>query len=426
MNMHRILGVLLATVILATAGSASAVGELRDCRLKKFDTQAHLEASNSEDCTLAYALDTDLFELRANGSWTTIGTLVSLVGAQGGTFSNSVDTVWKLVEGATSEDLKFTATADLWTIDSGTSATIVITPATTVSGDLTLSGAAGALTFNSASSSIVTTDNSATGLVLGSSGTLAALTLDTRDGVEGLIDAGYLTVGTTLGVTGVLTPAAGAGALTFSNTAASILVNDNDSTALDIGSTGTTAGLRYSSLDNREALTFSSAGQINTESAVDTVSRTLDETDCGKDMLFSAAFDGQVFTLPSTINGCIYTFTYTGAAAGALLTITPQGGDGIYGQAHGLMTIAASANAACSTTCAANLCRFGMNTGGLFVACSDATADSCICDEAALSGTDAASVKITKATIKKGDMVRMIGDGVDGWYVIGGQGALTN
>lgn len=421
----KLLNILCIFTITALAGNALAVGELRDCRLKKFDTQSHLEASNSEDCTLAYALDTDLFELRANGSWTTIGTLVSLVGANGGTFANGSDDHWIMTEHAENGDVVFSN--NLITFTSTTGALYAFTPAVAFADDLTLSGGASALTFNSASSSIVTTDNSATGLVLGSTGALAILTLDTRDAAEGLAVTGYQTISSTLGVTGVATLAAGAGALTFSNTAASMLVNDNDSTAFDIGSTGTTAGLRYSSLDNREALTFSSAGQINTPSAVDTTDRTLDESDCGKVMLFSAAFDSHVFTLPATVAGCVYTFSYVGAAAGALLTVTPNASDGIYGQGHGSLVVSSGANTACSSTCSANLCRGGYDIGTTTLTnCASALSDSCFCDEAALSGSDAASVKITKATIKKGDYVRIVGDGVDGWYVIGSQGALTN
>jgi hypothetical protein len=415
----------LALAVLLTAATASATGERGDCRVLKYDTAVHLAASAPQDCTLGYALDTDAFSLRIDDAWVSIGGVTALVGANGGTFANGTNNVWTL--GELSEDLTLTFASNLLTLASSTGVTFVLTPATTISGDLTLSGAAGALTFNSASSSIVTTDNSATGLVIGSSGTLAALTLDTRDGVEGLIVTGYETISTTLGVTGVTTLAAGAGALTLTNTAASILVNDNDSTALDIGSTGTTAGLRYSSVDSAEALTFSSAGQINTPSAVDTVSRTLDASDCGKVMLFNATFDSQVYTLPATIAGCVLTFSYVGTAAGALLTVTPNASDGIYGQAHGLRSIANGANAACSTTCGANLCNVGYDAGtSAFVACGSALADTCECDEAALSGTDAASVKITKATIKKGDFVRAVGDGVDGWYVIGSQGSLTN
>jgi signal peptide peptidase SppA len=76
------------------------------------------------------------------------------------------------------------------------------TVAATFTGDATLGGGAGALTFNAASSSIVTTDNSATGLVAGSTGSLSILTLDTRDAAPGVIVTGYLSASA-----GLITPA---------------------------------------------------------------------------------------------------------------------------------------------------------------------------------------------------------------------------
>lgn len=419
---------LVALALLFTASSALAQ-QVGPCKVVRFDTQAGLEASSWIDCTIAYALDNDVLEIRANGAWVGLSpTTTSLTGANGGTFANSVNNHWTMTELGENGDVVFSN--NLVTFTSTTGALYAFTPAVAFADDITASGGAGALTFNSAASSIVTTDNSATGLIIGSVGALSIATVDTRDGAEGLIVTGYVTVSTTLGVTGVATLGAGAGALTLTNTAASVLVNDNDSTALDIGSTGTTAGLRYSSLDNREALTVSSAGFLATPSAVDAVSRTLDESDCGKVMLFSAAFDGQIYTLPAAAAataGCTYTFSYTGAAAGALLTVTPNASDGIYGQGHGSLVVSSGANTACSTTCSANLCRGGYDIGTTTLTnCASALSDSCFCDEAALSGADAASVKITKATIKKGDMLRIICDGVDGWYVIGNQGSVTN
>lgn len=411
-------------LLLAVPAQAQQVGP---CKFLRYNTAVALEAAAQPDCTIAYALDTDVFELRANGAWVGLSpTTTSLTGANGATIANGTNNHWILTENGEDGDITFAN--NLVTFASTTGATYAFTPAVGFTGDITLSGGANAITFNSASSSVVTTDNSATGLVIGSTGALSALTLDTRDAAEGLIVTGYETVSSTLGVTGVVTFGAGAGATTYTNTAASTLYNDNDTTAFDWGSTGLTNGMRLSTLDNREVMSFS-AGMINVPSAIDTVSRTLDESDCGKDMYFSATFDGQVYTLPATgtVNGCIYTFTYIGAAAGALLTVTPNASDGIYGQSHGSLVVSSGANTACSTTCSANLCRGGYDIGTTTLTnCASALSDSCFCDEAALSGADAASVKITKATIKRGDYVRIIGDGVDGWYVIGSQGALTN
>jgi signal peptide peptidase SppA len=75
----------------------------------------------------------------------------------------------------------------------------------TLTGDLTLDGGANALTFGAASSSILTTDNSATGLLMGSTGHLNTVTLDTRDGAEGVIVNGYESVSGLFTATGGVT-----------------------------------------------------------------------------------------------------------------------------------------------------------------------------------------------------------------------------
>jgi signal peptide peptidase SppA len=74
----------------------------------------------------------------------------------------------------------------------------------TLTGDLTIDGGAGALTFGAASSSVVTTDNAALGLVVGSTGHLNTLTLDTRDGAEGLTVTGYTTLTGAVTMTGAV------------------------------------------------------------------------------------------------------------------------------------------------------------------------------------------------------------------------------
>ena len=82
--------------------------------------------------------------------------------------------------------------------------TTALTGAPTVTGDLSLEGGAGALTMTTASSSVLVTDNSATGLVLGSTGVLNLLTMVTTDNAEQLIVTGGLQVNTTA-VTGAVT-----------------------------------------------------------------------------------------------------------------------------------------------------------------------------------------------------------------------------
>lgn len=377
--MRKLVSRFLAGAVLLLAFATPAFA-LKDGRLMRFATAAELSAFNAADGTVAYAIDTDVHYLRQNGAWVSMATLGTL--ANGATWTNAVDGTTVLTEGGENE--QHVVTSNLITLNSDTGATYAVGTAMGVTGDLTLSGGASALTFNSASSSVVTTDNAAAGLVLGSTGALSVLTLDTRDAAEGLAITGYETVSSTLGVTGVTTLSAGAGALTFSNTAASVLVNDNDSSALDIGSTGTTAGLRYSSVDNKEALTFSGAGAIFGSHAMGGGNVTLDESDCGKVILWTAADDGFTATLPATIAGCVYRFVYTGANGGALMDISPNASDGVYG----------------GCTLAASVVTF--------------------------SGTDDADVGITKATIKKGDGMTLVGDGVDGWVAMGALGICAN
>lgn len=378
--MHRIAA---ALSILLTASLAHAVGERGDCRILKFDKQTNLLATTQQDCTIGYALDTDIYYLRIANAWSSVGSVTALVGANSGTFANGTNNVWTL--GENSEDLTLTASANLWTLASSTGATFALTPATTISGDLTLSGGAGALTFNSASSSIVTTDNAAAGLVVGAVGTLNILTLDTRDAAEGLGIAGYLTVSTTLGVTGVTTLAAGAGALTFTHSSASVLTIDNDTTALDIGSADLTSALRYSSANDLETFTFN-AGVGHAAVSV-TGAATLDASDCGKPIFVTAAHDGNSITLPALTAvpaGCIFRFHYVGADGGALLDISPNASDGIEG----------------SCTLAASVVEF--------------------------SGTDDADVGLTKATIKKGDTITIESGDADDWYASAIQGICAN
>ena len=308
--------------------------------------------------------------------------------ANGGTFTNGTNNAFVLAEN--SEDLTLTFGTNLLTLASTTGATFVLTPATTISGDLTLSGAAGALTFNSASSSIVTTDNSATGLVLGSTGTLAALTLDTRDSAEGLIISGYATVGTTLGVTGDLTLSGAAGALTFGAASSSVLVTDNSTTGLDIGSTGTTAGLRYDSTDNNENLVVNSAG-LRFVGADITGTIALDGSDCGKHFAVTLA-GATTITLPDAdaYRGCTVGFTQTAAdgGGGVLLDITPLDSD-----ADGII-------------------------GGCYETATDTIID--------FSGTADADIGLTAASSQQGDYIELNACGDALWCVLGCRGIWAN
>lgn len=96
--------------------------------------------------------------------------------------------------------LTISSTGDLTTVDD-----LVITDDLTitglatigetlgVTGDVTLSGGAGALTFSGSAASIVVDDNDTTALVVGSTGALNLLTLDTGDGTETVVITGTTT-----------------------------------------------------------------------------------------------------------------------------------------------------------------------------------------------------------------------------------------
>jgi len=109
---------------------------------------------------------------------------------------------------------------------------------------------------------------------------------------------------------------------------------------------------------------------------LDTANVTLVEADCGS--IRMTATDAFTYTLPTTIVGCEYTFINTGADDAVLITVTPNDSvaDGIYG------TIAA----------------------------------------VIMTGTDDGDLTNTKSGANKGDWAKIIGDGVDGWYIIGGDG----
>lgn len=80
-----------------------------------------------------------------------------------------------------SESLILTATSNLLTFSSDTSATIAFTPATTITGDLTLGGGAGALTTTGAASSLLAKDATADAWCMGAAGALDLLCIDTAD-----------------------------------------------------------------------------------------------------------------------------------------------------------------------------------------------------------------------------------------------------
>jgi len=107
-------------------------------------------------------------------------------------------------------------------------------------------------------------------------------------------------------------------------------------------------------------------------------SKTLGLGDSGT--IFLVGTDALVVTLPATKKGVSFTFVNSGADGNNIITISPNADDAIIG------TIA---NAAADSV-------------------SGAVADKDIIN--------------TKATANKGDRITLVGDGVDGWYIVEGVG----
>lgn len=102
--------------------------------------------------------------------------------------------------------------------------------------------------------------------------------------------------------------------------------------------------------------------------------KTLDANDSGK--VFFIATDAKTFTLPATAVGLEYTFVNTGSDGNNIITISPNAADGIFGT----ITLAGTV--------------------------------------VQMAGTADTDIINTKASALKGDMVKLIGDGVDGWAIV--------
>jgi hypothetical protein len=105
-----------------------------------------------------------------------------------------------------------------------------------------------------------------------------------------------------------------------------------------------------------------------------TESQTLSYNDSGK--IFLVGTDALTITLPATRAGVRFTFVNSGADDGVLITVSPNANDKIMG------TIAA----------------------------------------VSMTASDDGDLTNTKSGANKGDWCTIVGDGSDGWYIIGGDG----
>ncbi len=109
--------------------------------------------------------------------------------------------------------------------------------------------------------------------------------------------------------------------------------------------------------------------------------RVLTAADHG--MVFGCGTDNKTFTLPATAQGLMYTFVNTGANGNNKVTVSPNAADKIMG----------------------SFCNKGANI--------------------ITTGTNDKDIVNTLATSKRGDHITLVGDGVDGWYILEGNGIWT-
>lgn len=229
----------------------------------------------------------------------------------------------------------------------------------TLTGDLTLAGGAGALTFTDSASSVVVPDNDATALLLGSTGYLGLITIDTTDDNEEVnivgktavstfrVDTGFATFDEQAVFTTGASVNGAANALVFPDGDERLLIKDNDADSFAIGINEAAGDFAIFDMTN-------SAEELN---IVGTTATSSFRVDTG-----FATFDEEaVFTAGLVANGGELKVLGAGATIG--------------------WTAADGANTACSTTCAGTgACVMGYDAGtSAFVACNSALADTCMC-----------------------------------------------
>lgn len=116
------------------------------------------------------------------------------------------------------------------------------------------------------------------------------------------------------------------------------------------------------------------------ESLVEVISADISLTAADSGKIFLVATDALTITLPSTVAGLEYTFINSGADGNNIITVSPAAADAI----HGTIILASSV--------------------------------------VELSGVDDKDVINTKATANTGDMIKLVGDGSAGWYVLASTG----
>jgi hypothetical protein len=121
-------------------------------------------------------------------------------------------------------------------------------------------------------------------------------------------------------------------------------------------------------LDTTGLLTQTGSGSYKSYT-LSTDNVTLTSADCGK--VYAIATDAKVFSLPATAAGCEFTFINAGANDHNIVAIDPTTNDQIFGD----------------------------------------------CGAVVIAGATGEKLQNTKTGSKRGDSVKIVGDGVDGWYI---------
>ncbi len=238
--MKKLYTVLAVVLSLFVAIEAMA---LRPCEIRNHVTAVLRDASTPKDCTIGYALDDDTFSLRAGGAWVALTlsgtTLLDDAQIVLGTGSDAVISYDKTVQapdtliiavGVDSRQLvifekhatdlaadltvaqRTDPTINLHSADSTDAndyilfymdqtngvidvgqGSVSIPDPVVITGDLTINGAAGSLTFLDGDETMVIKDNDANSFMVTSSGAAAFVTFDTTTDGETLILSGTTT-----------------------------------------------------------------------------------------------------------------------------------------------------------------------------------------------------------------------------------------
>lgn len=143
------------------------------------------------------------------------------------------------------------------------------------------------------------------------SGTTGQKAFDVPVGTATFTEA--VTLGAGMDMTGDLTCSGGVGALTFDDSASSIVVPDDDASALDIGAAGATRLLRLNTTDDQEALI------VTGYAGVDSLHVDVGDTQLDEDLTIGAGAAGVDYTL--TMNGEDNDLTCTWDEDNAILAV---------------------------------------------------------------------------------------------------------